>query len=73
MSEDDEFRVKVHYLDVITEGFTKWDKIKRSQKSKAVKELEQAVNQEHLKSVNKTVTPKRNESKLDNLFNALNF
>ena len=73
MAEDDEFRVKVHYLDVITEGFTKWDKIKRAEKSKAVKELEKAVNQEHLKtSGTRVVTPQPKSSNLDKLFNAIN-
>jgi GTP-binding protein EngB required for normal cell division len=73
MSEDDDFRVKVHYLDIITDGFTKWDKIKRAEKSKAIKDLEQAVDQERLKSSNKTVTPEKQKSSVDKLFNAFNF
>lgn len=37
---DDNFKVAVHYMDIITKGFTDFSKLKETSKSAAVKELE---------------------------------
>lgn len=43
--EDSEYRLKMHALHVITDGFTDFSKFKQTSKSSAVKDLENKLNQ----------------------------
>lgn len=50
-SNDDDYKLKLHALHVVTKGFTDFSKIEKTSKSKAVKEFE-----EKLKTGNNTAT-----------------